>query len=290
MQEQELQFDASTPVAAIADLAPLASATLTVFRPDGTTLYTGSATCSPISTTVADGTTAGVLALASVTGIVSGTQLRVTSDGVTYTMTAASVDSTAKTVTLATSLPAIPDTGSHVYGAQLTAVVPPSDANSVGGNYRMVWSYTDGTTTRQLSQPASIVRWMWTCPITAADVLTILAELNTKRGDVFCQSVVTTVDEAIRGKLLATGRRPWLYLSSAIFSDAAKALIRYELAVRGISFGGQIYEAQRETRFAADDKLQSVIAGLQGITDTNADGQITADENKPRGFTSRVSR
>lgn len=290
MQEQELQFDASTPVSVNADLAPLTSASLTVFRPDGSVLCTVSVTPPTINTTVAAGTTAAMLALASVTGIIAGTQLRLTSDGVTYAVTAASVDSTAKTVTLATALPAIPDTGAHVYGTQLAAAVPASDAASIGGNYRMVWTYSDGTTTRQLSQPASVVRWMWTPPVTPADVLSILAELNTTRGQVFCQSVADRVDETIRGKLLATGRRPWLYLSSAVFLDAAIAQIRYELAVRGIAFGNQIYEAQRELRFAADDKLQGVIAGLQGITDTDANGKFDGPETRPRGFTSRVTR
>lgn len=290
MTDLELQFDASTTVKLVADLAPVSTATLTLFAPDGTTVQTPSVTKPTISTTTATGSTTSVLVLTSVTGIVAGTHLRVTSDGYAYTCEAATVDGTAKTVSLVTWLPAAPDAGCTVLGLDCTATVTAPGATLLGSAYRLVWTCSDGTTTSTTSQPASIVRWRWTPSCTAADVRNILSEMGQKRAGQWCGDVADRVDQVIQAKLLQTGKRPWLYLSSSVFADAARAQIRYELSQQGIALGGQIYEAQRELRFAADDKIATVITGLQGILDTDNDGKISAAEQKPRGRTVQVTR
>ncbi len=290
MTETELQFDASSLVSLVADLAPVTSCTVALIAPDGTVLQTPTVTLPTVSTTTATGTTNTVLVLASVTGVTAGTHLRLTSDGVTYACQAASVDSTAKTVTLVTGLPAAPDDGTAVRGVTCTATVTAPGAARIGSAYRLVWSFSDGTTTNTVSHPASVVRWRWTPCCTSEDVRGILAEMNQSRSEQFCQSVADRVDEVVQGRILTTGRRPQMYLASTAFADAARAGIRYELSLRNIALGGQIYEAQRERRFSFDDKLATVITGLQGITDANQDGKLDAQEQRPRGYTVQVTR
>ena len=291
MREVELQFDASTTVALTADLCPVTSATLTLFAPNGSVVSAPTVTLPTISTTTATGTTEQALVLASVTGITAGTLLRVTSDSVTYGCEVASVDATSKTVTLLTALALAPDDGSDVYGVTLTASVPAPGATAIGSNYRLSWVYSDGTTSKSASQPASVVRWQWTACCSKEDVADVLSEMSQTRPAAWCQAVADRVDTTIQGELLATGKRPQLYLSSSVFTDAARAAIRYELSKSGIALGaGQIYEAQRELRFAADDKLVKVITGLQGITDTDNNGKIEGKETEIRGYTVQVTR
>ena len=64
--------------------------------------------------------------------------------------------------------------------------------------------------------------------------------------------------------------------------------IRYSLAQRGIAHGGQIYEAQRELRFASDDTLAQVIQGL--AYDGDSDGAISTDEARPLHYTIQAVR
>lgn len=289
MIELELKYDASTAVSLAADLVAT-SASLAVIAPDGTTLEAPTVTLPSISTTIAAGTTGEVLTLAAVTGIVPGTILRVTCDGVVYVCEAAVVDATAKTVQLVTGLPVIPDTGATVKGCLLTASVAAAGLANIGGGVRLVWTYSDGTVTRTASQAASIVRWPWSPCCTAADVRKVLADIGAgQRADQWCAEIATDVDERVRGALLQTGRRPSLYLASGVFKATARQGILYELAQRGICQGGQIWEAQRELRFAFDDSLAAVIQGMVAY-DKDADGKITAGELRPFGYSIRMIR
>ena len=278
MSSVELQYDASTPVSLTADRVAT-SASLAVVAPDGSALSAPAVTLPTVSTTTTSGTTADVLELARVSGIAPGDRLQVTSDGVAYNCTAAIVDATAKTVTLVTGLQVVPDLTSAVKNTKLTATVTAPGVANLGANWRLVWTYSDGTTTIDDSQPAAVVRQRWVSPITAADVRDVLAELGGERSELWCQGVADRVDSAIQATLEGTGRRPWLYLSSAVFTQPALLGIRYELAQRGIAHGGQIYEAQRELRFARDDALAQVIGSLP--YDANQDGAFTGDEVVP---------
>lgn len=290
MTDIDITYDASTVVTGDVDMGPLTTATLAVVNPSGATIQSPTVTLPSVSTTIAAGTTSTVLTLTAVTGIASGTRLLVVSDGVTYACTAAVVDAVAKTASLVTGLPVTPDTGAPVYGATLTATVTAPGSAAIGGNYRLVWTYSTATTTRTITAPASVVRWPFRAPCTAEDVRDIVTQIGGgARSNAWCADVADTVTRRIRGKLEQTGRRPWLYLSAAVFADAARQGIRYELAQRGIALGGQIYEAQRELRFAAEDTLATVITSLAGY-DKNADGTIDADEARPMHFTIQAVR
>lgn len=271
----EIQYDASTAVSFRADLVAT-SASLAVVKPDGTTQETAVVVLPTVSTTVGAGTTATVLTLAAVTSIVPGMVLQVTSDGVVYECEAAVIDAAAKTVALVVGLPVVPDTGGTVKAVGLTSTIAAPGAANIGSNWRLVWTYSDGTTTKIESEAAAVVRQRWVSPIGADDVRGILAEMNTARSEQWNADVASKVDDEMRATVESIGKRPWAYLSPAVFVTAARRGIRYELAQRGIAHGGDIYAAQRELRFAFDDALSSVITGL--AYDSNADGAIDANE------------
>lgn len=281
--EVELTADSDTTVFLDGDIVA-STATLSLVDPNGSTLQTPVVTLPSVSTTTASGTTATVLTLASVAGISPGDKLIITSDGVAYVVEAAVVDAAAKTVTLTSGLPVVPDEGSPVKSVRMTATVTAPGSSAIGANYRLSWEFDDGETFRTVGQPASVVRWPWTAPCSASDVRDVVAELNGgNRSNQWCQDVADRVDDRIKGAIARTGRRPWLYLASLVFSDVARTGIRLELAQRGICFGQQPYEAQRELRFAFDDSLASVITGLAAY-DANGDGQIDSSEATPSHY------
>lgn len=109
------------------------------------------------------------------------------------------------------------------------------------------------------------------------------------RSETWCADVAARVDSRIRAAVSQTGRRPSLFLSSAVFVAAARAGIFYELSMLNICFGGQVYEAQRELRFAFDDALTTVINGLTAY-DADADGAISTAEAKPMHYTMQAAR
>ena len=289
MVEVELAFDASTVVSLEGDVVAT-TATLALITPTGAILQSPVVTLPSVATTTAAGTTSTVLTVVSTTGITVGALLLIVSDGVSYFARAAVVDATAKTVSLVEGLPVVVDDGSAVSLVRMTATVTAAGAAAVGGNYRLTWAYDDGTTSKTIGQPAAVVRWLWSQTASAADVRDVVIELGGgQRSNQWCQDVADRVDAKIRGRIAQTGRRPSLYLSSLVFADAARAGIRFELAQRGICLGGQVYEAQRELRFAFDDALEAVVAGLAAY-DTSADGQIDATEATLKHFTIQAVR
>lgn len=291
MLERELQYDQSTAVSyEDPDGIVATSASIALIKPDGSTQQAPAVTLPALSTTCAAGSTATVLTLASVTGLARGDKLRVTVAGYDYVVQAALIDATAKTVTLVWALPATPAIGDVVKSLKLVATLAAVGVAGIGGNYRLAWTYSDGTNTRTASEPAAVVRWKWISPIGAADVRELVLELGGgNRSEQWCAGVAARVDDKIRAKLSQTGRRPSLYLSAAVFLDVARQGIRYELAQKGICLGGQVMEAQRELRFAFDDQLAQVVQGLPAY-DADADGAITGSEAKPRHFTIQATR
>lgn len=291
MTEIELYYDGNTAVSHFdaEGIVPTA-ATVTLTKADGTVVSSPTVTLPTLSTTIAAGTTATSLVLASVAGILRGDHLKVTTAGIDYVVEAANVNGTTKTVTLITALPAVPSVADVVKSLKMVATIAAPGASLIGGNLRITWDYSTATQDRHVGYPASVVRWPFTPPCNAADVAAVVAELGGGvRSEAWCQDVADRVVDRIKGKLAQTGRRPWLYLSSSVFTDAARQGIRYELAQRNIALGGQIYEAQRELRFAAEDTLATVITSLAGY-DKNADGVIDADEARPMHFTVQVVR
>lgn len=289
--ELELQFDASTAVAhSDAEGIVATSATVSLLKPDGTTVSSPTVTLPTLSTTATGASTKTALTLASVTGLARGDRLRITTGGVDYVCEAASVNATTKVVQLVASLPETPVAADVVKSLKISATVTAPGSALIGPNYRLAWSYTDGSRPRQVGYAVTIVRWPWVMPASMADVREIVAELGGgTRGEAFCSDVIGRVNDLIMSSLLQTGRRASLYLASGLFADVARQGIRFELARRGICLGGQVYEAQRELRFAFDDSLAKVITGLAAY-DSDADGAISATEARPLHFTMQATR
>ena len=281
MTDLELTFDSATAVSHwdVGGIVPT-SATVTLTKANGATVESPAVTLPALSTTVQAGSTASVLILGSVTGLSRGDHFRVTCDGQDYVVQAMAIAVATKTVDLTVALPETPTAGDVVKALQMTATLAAVGLAGIGGNYRLAWNYSDGTNTRQVGYPATVVRWPWTPPCGAAEVAEILADHATVKNNTWCQDVADKANEKIRSKVYQTGRRPSLYLSSQAFADVARTAIRYELAQRGIAKGGQIFEAQRELRFAFEDGLTTVITGLAAY-DADSDGQISATESRP---------
>jgi len=290
--EQELIFDATTAVshADATGIVPT-SATVTLYDPDGNAVEAPAVTKPTLSTTTTAGTTAASLILASVTGILRGDLLKITSDGIDYVVEVNNVFAATKVVTLIAALPAAPANGSMVKALRMTATLAAVGSAGIKANYRISWVYTDGTNARTVGIAASVVRWPWVTPCNASDVREILNDMKAgSRSDTFCSEVADKSDQKIRAKILLTMRRPELYVSAQLFADAGRAAIRYELAQRGICFAGQsIYDAQTALRYAFDDQMTSVITGLTAY-DSNSDGKITGSEVRPIGSTVQAVR
>lgn len=290
MTELELTFDASTAVSHfdVDGIVPT-SATCTLTRSDGTTVSSPAVTLPSLSTTVQAGSTASTLILGSVTGLSRGDHFRVTCDGQDYVVQAMTVAVATKTVGLDAALPVTPTAGDVVKSLKMVATVAAVGLAGIGGNYRLTWSYSDGTNSRQVGYPAAVVRWPWVPVCGPEDVADILADFGTAMSLQRLQDVADKVNEAIRAKLSQTGRRPSLYLSSLVFQDVARAGIRHELALRGVAHGGQIVESQKETRYAFQDGLSTVVTSLAAY-DSNADGKVDGEESRPMHFTIKAVR
>ncbi len=289
MVEVELQYDASTPVShadTVDGIVPT-SATVTLYGTNGTAISSPTVTLPTLSTTITAGTTASAIVVASAAGMTVGLPLVITDKGIRYVVEVAKIDGT--TITLGVALPVIPANGSTVKGIKITATVTAPGVANVGGGLRLVWVFSDGTDSRTVSYPASVVRWQWQPPVSAEDVREVVAtSYGDKRSQVYCSKVADRVNQKIRAAILRTGRRPWLFLSAQAFTEAADKGIRYALAEDGICQSGDVYAAQRETRFAFDDAVTAALTATP--YDKDADGTLSPAEVKPLGWSVQVTR
>lgn len=253
------------------------TASVVLRRADGTQLQAPAVTLSTISTTVAAGSTALALVMASVAGMAVGQPLAVTSDGVTYVVTPVRIDGT--TVHLAAALPVAPDVGSPVKGLRMTATVTAPGLAELGNGLQLEWRYNNATQSGYATVEAAVVRWLWQPVLSGADVAELLATVyQTTRSDDFCKGVADRVNTKIRNAIEQTGRRPYLYVAPGAFAEVAQVGARWVLADQGIGLVGDLASLVREYRFAFNDEMAKVVAGLKGY-DKDNDGKITAQRN-----------
>jgi hypothetical protein len=289
MLDVELYYDGSTRVRHYdgGGLVPT-SATLTLRAASGAAVQTPAVTLPTLSTT-ATAATVLTLTLASVTGVTQGTHLAVVCDGVTYVCEVARLDGS--TVYLVSALPVAVDTGSTVKTLDMVATVTAPGSAAIGDGYRLEWVYSDGTTTERQGYAAAVVRWPWRPIVSAADVRRHMADVYSdgKRSEAWCDQVAKRANDGVRSVIAAAQRRPWLYLSDASFRDAALASMRYELALMGIALGGQVYEAQRETRYALADSLSRVLTSALAY-DRDQSGNVTSPSTRGLGPSVQATR
>jgi hypothetical protein len=286
--ELELYYDGSTAVRHFdgAGLVPT-SATVTLRDSAGATVSSPTVTVPSLSTTVTAATTTA-LTLASVTGLSVGKHLAVVSDGVTYVVEVSRLDGSV--VHLTSALPLVVATGATAKLLDMTATIAAPGSAKLGSGLRLEWVYSDGTTTLRQGIPCAVVRGPWQPIVSAADVRQHMADVyqDSRRSDSWCERIAARANEQIKGALAAVQRRPYLYASEQKFREAALRAMRYELAIDSICLGGQVFEAQRESRFAMSDELSRVLTSL---AEYDADNTGKTDTNpRPLGMSVQASR
>ena len=272
--EVELLYDRAQVVAHYdpAGIVPT-SATLQLLRADGTVLQAPVVSLPSSSSTTAAGTTALVLVLVSAAFVRVGEPIAITSQGEVYVATPVRIDGTS--VYLAAALPAVPALGSTVAALKMSATITATGIAELGAGLRLEWRYASATLNGFHTDEAAVVRWLWQEPISAASIAEMLATVyQTTRSEQFCRDVAGRVSSKIRNAVEQTGRRPYLYVSPGAFSEVAQIGARWVLADVGIGQAGDISALLREYRFAFNDELGKVVAGLKGYDAAN-DG--TAD-------------
>ncbi|MBM4346200.1 MAG: hypothetical protein FJ100_22730, partial [Deltaproteobacteria bacterium] len=216
--------------------------------------------------------TAAVLKLASTVGVTVGQPLAVVSDGETHVITPVRIDG--DYVTLAATLPSVPDTGATVKGLRMTATVTAVGVAELGAGLQLEWRYNNATAAGYATQEVAVVRWLWQQPITAAEIAELLGVVyQTTRSPDFCEGISERVSNKIRAAIEQTGRRPYLYASPSAFAEVAQIGARWVLAESNIGLVGDLPALVREYRFAFNDELTKAVAGLRGY-DATAEGRL----------------
>jgi len=251
-----------------------ASLTAQLLDRSGGVLASGSVTLPTGSTTV-HGQHAAYFDVLSAAGFSVGDSIRVVSQGVTYVRELARIEPHGGQYGfyLRSDLPVDVDAGDPV--VDLTARITFAAVSATPGDgYQIKITATDASgTVVHAYLGAAVVRWSWQ-RCSAENVADVLAAVyQDERSAAFCQSVADRVNAKIEHALDATGRRPWLYSgASNLFSEVIQAGIRYVLADHGIAPTGDLVSLLREMRFAFDDSLRVIVAGLREY-DANDDGQ-----------------
>ena len=255
-----------------------ASVTAQLIDRKGGVLAAGSVTLPTASTTV-HGQHATYFDVNSSAGITAGTHLAITSETVTYVREVLKVTTNAHPrIYLRTDIPESLSSGDAVEGLDVGISFAAVSAD-FGDGYQIKIVATDAGGAQVTAYlGASVVRWSWQ-RCAAEDVADVLAAVyQDERSHVFCAAVAERVNAKIEHALDSTGRRPWLYSgASNLFSEVIQAGIRYVLADHGIAPTGDLVNLLREMRFAFDDSLRVIVAGLREYDDNN-DGETVQDQ------------
>lgn len=266
------------------------TATLAVYKPSGVVLESPTVAKPTTSSTVQAGSTAGQLILADASGFSVGERVSVVSDGVTSVPRIARIDS--NTLHLLNELPDVPDTGATVSKVRLTATISAPGVALLGTDYRAEWVYDDGTSKGYHTEAVHIVRWPFQPPLTGDDVLEYVTSTfrEGRRTQLWCQDIADRATERIRRHLLATNRRPHLFPDPAALRESAWTAVRWTLAEEGYGQQGEgVSESIRQLRYQFNDEITAVVQSLTAY-DADADGAISADEQRGGFFTAAVSR
>lgn len=281
MHEVEAYYDGSTPVSHCdPDGIVATSASCKLLNPAGEVLGSYTATKPTLDTTTQAGTTALQLVLGSATGLVVGDLLAVVHDGLKYLAKIARINGLV--VTLAVALTFVPDNGTHVLALRMSATITAPGLAALGINRRLVWEYSDGTSSRRVADTVTVVRFPWVCPIDAADVAAILAQsFSESRSPEFLRGIVQRVDSYMRTWIAQIGKRPELYLTQAMFQYASEKGMRYALAEEGFIKGQNAADWVQTCRFQFEDAMRAACNSATNY-DENNDGALSDTEQRPQ--------
>lgn len=283
----DLLYDRATTITH-ADLSGLVPTAATVVLRDskGAQVQAPVVTLPTINTHCDGGSTATVLKPHTMTGFKVGQPIAVVSHGETYVVTPARV--TATTVDLEAGLPQTPDQNDPIYGLTMTASIAALGIGALGSGYQIEWRYQNATEKGYASSEAHCVRWLWQPPISASEIAEMLADVyQINRSEEFCRTVAERVNAKVRNAVEQTGRRPFLYVSPGAFSEVAQVGARWVLADMGVALLGDVATLVREYRFAFNDELEKVIAGLKAY-DAGNTGKV--EETPHRLISIQVTR
>tara|TARA_R100000808_G_scaffold2971_2_gene11084 strand:+ start:1287 stop:2150 length:864 start_codon:yes stop_codon:yes gene_type:complete len=271
--DQTVEFKWSSPsgllptsmTAKLYDRSGGAEATATVTVPSGsTTVHTDHST---------------YISMNASTNFSAGDVVKITNDGVDYVRELSRIEAHAQPrFYLATDLPVSTDSGDACVALTATVSFAAVSADVGDGYYvEIIATDTDGNK-EKATLGAVVVRWSWQ-RATAQDVAQVMSAVyQDERSHAFCSTVADRVNAKIEHALDSTGRRPWLYSgASNLFSEVIQAGIRYVLADHGIAPTGDLVSLLREMRFAFDDSLRVVVAGLREY-DTDDDGKTLENQ------------
>ena len=235
----------------------------------------------PTGSTTVDSDSGTYIAVNASTNFATGDAIAITNDGVSYIRELARIEGTTPPrFFLAADLP-VPVDATDTVKALSASISFAAVSASIGAGYWVEIVATDAAgTVKRATLGAAVVRWSWQrCQ--AADVAQVLASVfQAERSHAFCSNGADRVSAKIEHALDSTGRRPYLYSgASNLFSEVIQAGIRYVLADCGIAPTGDLVSLLRELRFAFDDSLRVIVAGLREY-DSDDDGETIEDDQR----------
>jgi len=276
------------PVDDLGDVHVATSASLTVYDSSGTSYQTPAVTLPSASTTIASASANKLeLNLTSAAGFGTNERVRVVCDGVTYAPRVARISG--GIAYLDTALPVTPQAGDPVAAIRLSATIAAGVEDDIGLDYRLEWQWASATDAGHSVELLDIVRWPWTCPITADTVREHLATVFAvaDRSDVWCQHVADRVSDMLQQDVRRAGRREHLLASADVFRELGNLAQTMILAELGYAKGDDSVEAMRAARYAYEDRLERVLGGL---TYYDADNDGAVDDGEATAWMTFVTR
>lgn len=238
------------------------SCVLTLRSAGGTALQTPTVTIASTSTTVASGTLADRVKLASATGIAVGDLLVITDEGVDVVFEVVKLDGVY--AYLLANFPEVPTTGATVKLVKMTATITALGATYIGRGLSLTWDYTSATTRREHRESVECVRSPWAGTVTPAHVAATLGAAYFQQGISwgYCTRLARLANEEIESRLLETGRRAALYFSGDAFTTAIEPCVRYQLALDGYH-GGNDPQVRGQAWAAMNAAIGRIVSSLK---------------------------
>lgn len=264
----------------------VSSATVEVFRPDGTTLVASTAATVDTASTTLTGAASGnpnILHASDVTGFVVGRRYLITSqDGPEFLCTISAIDTGNDHIHVNVPPPFDIQNGDTLKGARVSYNLPADKTTKLDTFYRAEFTCTTAAEVFKNTVIFDVVRTQFRIA-DAEDVkktITFLFPSAASRYEAgMLEEIAQRAARLVTDRVRATGRFPHLYGSPDLFQEAFRAAVRLILADHGlIPNAGNVDPIEYMTLY--QDKLRDEIeTATQGNAyDKNDDGEFTDEE------------